>query len=174
LLEHLTIDLQGFLTKFAFDHLDVWTFEDLKQECEHSIQLELGGQHSFVHYRLQHWPILYNIFTMKLIWTVIIYLCFICLFTATTCYFDAKVIVTCTWKWWNHYCQNDIKSSLLLPIMCEKKKKSSLPKMFIFTYKLPPIKIPKSPCKTWVFLSPPTLYFNLKPCYLQSQFFLLE
>jgi hypothetical protein len=25
-----------------------------------------------------------------------------------------------------------------------------------------------------VFLSPPTSYFNLKPCYSQSQFFLLE
>ncbi len=149
----------------------MWTFKDLEQECEHSIPLELGGQRSFVHSRLQHWPILYIIFAMQLVWTFIIYLCFICLFIATTCYFDAKVIITCIW---NHYCQNDIKSSLLLPMMCERKKNSSSPKIFIFTYKEPPIKITKSPWKTLVFLSPPTSYFNLKPCYSQSGFFLLE
>jgi hypothetical protein len=56
----------------------------------------------------------------------------------------------------------------------KRKNKSSFPQMFIFTYKEPPIKITKSPWKTLIFLSPPTSYFNLKPCYSQTQFFLLE
>ncbi len=156
-----------------WNDLDVWIFKDLKQECEHSIQLELGGKHSFVHYRLQHWPIFNNIFAMKLVWTFIIYRCFNCLLIATTCYFDAKVIITCPWKW-QSLLSKWYKEFTTFANHVWKNKKSSLPKMFIFTYKEAPIEIAKSLWKTLVLLSPPTLYFNLKPCYSQSQFFLLE
>lgn len=111
--------------------------------CGHSIKLKLGGWHSSMHYKLQHWPILYNIFAIKLeLQTFAIFT-----FHLSSCnrylHFWCKSHCHKHLKWWKHYSQNDFKSSLLLSFMCERKKIKFTKNALTFSYKKPPTKISK-------------------------------
>jgi hypothetical protein len=83
-----------------------------------------------MHYKLQHWPILYNIFAIKLELQTFAIFTFHLFSCNRYLHFWCKSHCRKHLKWWNHYSQNDFKSSLLLSFMCERK--SNLPKMHSF------------------------------------------
>jgi hypothetical protein len=106
--------------------------------CGHSIKLKLGGWHSSMHYKLQHWPILYNILQSNLNFKLFA----IFTFHLSSCnqylHFLCKSHCHKHLKWWKHYSQNDFKSSLLLSFMCERKKIKFTKNALTFSYKKPP------------------------------------